>query len=224
MDKMLYIVDYPRKSAYAEAAIIPVSYDYDRIERCPECGGAVSGAYWMQPRELVLTSRKVPDFLYAYCDNVPFLLSENAIDKICKARLTGIEAAEEIELVRFQRKSKSDNLPPKYYRIKLARSRITVDHEKSVIHYGRVPAGRKLCPLCHQVDYTMDFTRRICFNMDDYEGFDIFQTYELGNTVCLSQQFVDFCRENGLTNLHCTPAQKSGGEVARYFLDNVEEP
>ena len=222
MDKTFYIVEHPRTPAFAEAAIIPVAYDYDRIDRCPECGSFVSGAYWISPREVVLTSRKCPDFLYNYCDNVDFLLSEKALDLILHSELTGIVKTEEIEQVRFQRKSKKETPIPKYFHIELARSRITVDHEKSVIHYGKTPSGRALCQLCHQVDYTMDFTRKLTFHMDNYEGYDIFQTYEMGNIVLLSQRFVNFCRENSLTNLHCTPIQTYGKREAEYFLDGIE--
>ena len=32
----LYMVDYPRKSAFAESALIDVRYDYDRFTACPE--------------------------------------------------------------------------------------------------------------------------------------------------------------------------------------------
>ena len=32
MNEKLYIVDYPKKSDYAEAALIQVQYDYDRFD------------------------------------------------------------------------------------------------------------------------------------------------------------------------------------------------
>ena len=65
MDEKFYIVDYPKKSDYAEAALIQVQYDYTKFDACPQCGRRVSGAYWEKPREVVLTKHKVPDFLYA---------------------------------------------------------------------------------------------------------------------------------------------------------------
>lgn len=222
MDQSLYIVDYPKKNDYAEAYPIPVEVDFDRMVHCPECGRWVSGGYWAQPREVVLTSRKIPDFLYAYCDHSPFLLTEHALEMIRQAGLTGIEKAEEIEQVRFQRKSKKETPIPHYFHIELVRSRITVDHEKSVIQYGTVSSDSGTCPLCRQVPKTMDFTRYLSFRMEAYEGYDIFHIYEMGNTVFLSQRFVDFCREAGLTNLHFTPARKYGRWAAEYFLDGNE--
>ena len=97
MNNNLFLVDYPRKTKFAEAAPISVTYDYNKFVSCPECGARVSGAHWEQPREVVLTSRKTPDFLYAYCDNAPFLLSEVALETIRSASLTGIKHAEKLK-------------------------------------------------------------------------------------------------------------------------------
>lgn len=218
---VLYTAEYPRKATYAEAYPIDVEYDYDRYVSCPRCGRRVSGAYWLRPREVVLTKRNAPDFLYAYCDQVPFVISENALEKLRAGGLTGIAHAEEIELVRFQRKAKTETPIPKYYHIELARSRITVDHEASVIKYGKLH-DEAICPLCRQVPATFNFIRSLSLHTEAYEGFDIFQIYELGDTVFLSQRFVDFCRENHLTNLHFVPAQKHGQELSSYFLDGNE--
>lgn len=212
----LYIVDYPRKSEYAEAAVIPIEHDYDRIDHCPECGGYVSGAYWLPPREVVLTKHKAPDFLYAYCDNVPFVVSERVVEAIRSTKLTGLLVAEEIETVRFQRKPKQEKYLPKYYHIEVARSRITIDHEHSVIKYGNRKDGPG-CPLCRQVPATYDFFRNLSLNLKEYEGYDIFQIYELGNTLFLSQRFIDMIGEWGFTNLCCTPASDHGRDMWDYF-------
>lgn len=220
MNEKLYIVDYPKKSDYAEAALIQVQYDYDRFDVCPQCGRRVSGAYWKKPREVVLTKHKVPDFLYAYCDNVPFLVSDNFLAKYFAAGLKGIQCAEEIESVRYQRTSKNDSAVPRYFHIELLRSQITVDHQKSIITYGKAD-GDLFCPLCNQVPGTYDFIRSLSFK-GAFEGYDIFQTYKLGNTVLLSQRFVDFCNENKFTNLHFAPAEKHGRWAASYFLDGIE--
>lgn len=216
------MVDYPRKPEFAEVAVFPVTYDYDKFVSCPRCGKRVSGAHWKQPREIVLTSRKTPDFLYAYCDNVPFLLSEAALDAITSAGLSGITCAEKIEFSRFQRKSKKETYVPSYYHIELERSQITVDHPHSIISYGK-PNTRDACTLCRQIPSTYDFFRSLAFHMEFYEGYDIFQIYELGNQVFLSQRFVELCAQKGLTNLHYSPACKYGKWVAEYFLDGNED-
>lgn len=226
MKPELYIVTYPQTTKYAEAALTDdVKYDYDRVERCHLCGERVSGGFWMQPREVALTNRRVPDFLYSFsCE--PFLISERALTVIRQEGLTGIKNVQEIEHVRFQRKGKKEVPIPKYYFIELERSKMTIDHEKSVIVYGSCREGEpysKACPLCRQIPGTYDFLRHLEFHTERYEGYDIFFTYELGESAFLSQRFVDVCRENGLTNLHFRPAAKYGTKEARYFLDGIED-
>lgn len=223
MYPQLYIVDYPRKTAkYAEAYPIDCNLDYDKTMRCPLCGHYVSSAYWTSPREVVLTSRKVPDFLYDYSGSSPFVISDRAVQVLKEAGITGIVNAEEIDHVRFQRKSKKEDVIPRYFYIDLARSRITINHEKSVIRYGR-SKYEYTCELCRQIPYTYDFTRHLSFNMDVYEGYDIFQIYEMGNAVFVSQRFMDVCNENHLTNLHVTAAENYGQWAAAYFLDGDED-
>lgn len=217
----LYIVEYPIGNQYAEASPIPVVYDYDKMDYCPECGNRVSGGYWLRPREVVLNRHKAPDFLYAYCDNEPFVVTERVLDAMRSAGLTGLLKAEEIETVRFQRNPKQEKYLPKYYHIEVARSRITINHEHSVIKYGNRKDGPG-CPLCRQVPATYDFFRSLTMNMEAYEGYDIFLTYELCNTLFLSQRFMNMVGEYGLTNLHCTPVQIHGQWAWKYFLEDDE--
>ena len=221
MNNYLYVVGYPDEPEFAEAWPIEVEHDYDNFVSCPLCGERVSGALWKRPREVVLTSRKVPDFLYAYCDNVPFVISQNAIGKIQEAGLKGITVAEEIETVRFQRKSKTETPIPKYYHVELARSRITINHEKSNIVYQPSASG-KSCQLCRQVPAMYNFFRKLILNTDCYEGYDIFHIYEMGDAVFLSQKFVDFYKESGLTNLHFNPAETHDQQAVSYFLGDNE--
>lgn len=223
MEQELYIVKYPWKTEYAEGDVDRAEFDDNRIVQCPLCGRRVSGSYWMHPREVALTKRKAPDFLYADY-SLPFLISEHALEIINQAGLTGITNAEEIELTHFKRKGKKESFIPRYYYIELARSKMTINHEKSVIVYGNQETGSyaKVCPLCRPVPGTYDFLRHLEFNMEQYEGYDIFFTYELCGSAFLSKRFVDVCQANRLTNLHFTPASKHGSEEAAYFLDGIE--
>lgn len=228
MERELYIAIRPLTEKYAEAyASDDIEYDDNAIDLCPLCGGWVSGSYWMRPREVVLTKRKMPDFLYCYGGSkTPFLISERAFTIICQEGLTGIKDAQEIEFVRFQRKAKKEVPIPKYYYVELERSKMTINHEKSSIVYGGCREGggySKACPLCRQVPGTYDYFRHLEFHMEQYEGYDIFFIYELGTRTFLSRRFVDVCRKYGLTNLHFTPAEKYGARSARYFLDGIED-
>ena len=109
MSNQLYIVDYPSKLEYAEEVPrMDKNYDFSKIDKCTECGSNVSGGFWLPPRQVVLSSRKVPDFLYTYGGNTPFLLSKNALMKIQQAGLRGITFAEKIDKVRFHKKSKKE--------------------------------------------------------------------------------------------------------------------
>ena len=227
MGPELYIATYSWKTKYAEAALIDnVEYDDSKADVCPLCGKRVSGSLWMRPREVVLTNRRVPDFLYSFSSRADFLISERALAVIRQEGLTGIKDVQEIEHVRFQRKGKKEVPIPKYYYIDLERSKMTIDHAKSSIAYGNCREGdpySKVCPLCRPVPGTYDFLRHLEFHTEKYEGYDIFFTYELGTTTFLSKRFVDVCRENGLTNLHFRPAAKYGTKEAKYFLDGIED-
>lgn len=228
MERELYIAIYPMTGKYAESyPPDDVEYDDNVADLCPLCERRVSGSYWMRPREVVLTSRRVPDFLYRYGGSkTPFLISERALTVIRQEGLTGIKDAQEIEYVRFQRKAKKEVPIPKYYYLELERSKMTINHEKSSIVYGSCSEGdpySKACPLCRQVPGTYDYQRHLEFHMEQYEGYDIFFIYELGTKTFLSRRFVDVCRKYRLTNLHFTPAEKYGARSARYFLDGIEE-
>lgn len=226
MKPEFYIVMDPWKTEYATGELPDnVVFDFDKMERCPLCGAPVSGGYWPRPREVALTNRRVPDFLYSYSYE-PFLISERALAVIQQARLTGIRDVQEIEHVRFQRKGKKEIPIPKYYYLELVQSKMTINHEKSLIAYGKCRKGdpySRACPLCHPVPGTYDFLRHLEFHTEQYEGYDIFFTYEMGGLALLSQRFVDVCQENGLTNLHFRPTAKFLEKEARYFLDGIED-
>ena len=210
MNNQLFILKHPIEYKYAEDASLiskayAQQYDFTQTTQCPVCGRDASRALWLQPRQVVLTSRKLPDFLHTVKSRVPYLLSERALTEIQNAGLTGIIKAEPIEHIRYLRKAKIDPPIPNYYYIEVARSKITVNHELSKIRYGTL-RNEDPCPLCRQVPAVWMAAKELVFNMEAYEGYDIFHIYELGETTFVSQRFVDFCQEKKLTNFLYCPA------------------
>lgn len=219
----LYVVDYPDNARFAEAVSELADYDHEKYVSCPQCGSRVSGSYWVHPREAKLTKHNIPDFLYTVSSNTPFLLSERALKEIRQAGMTGLICAEEIESVSFQRKSKKSIDIPKYYYIELARSPITIDHKNSQIIYGGSYGGGVKCPLCRQIPRTYDFFRGLAFQGNDENIYDMFHIYELGDTVLLSQRFVDFYHQSGLTGLCFSPAKEYGRESTDFLFGKENE-
>lgn len=149
------------------------------------------------------------------------MVTDRVLDGIKSAGLAGLLAAEEIENVRFQRKPKLEKHLPKYYHIEVARSRITIDHEHSVIKYGNRKNGPG-CPLCRQIPATYDFFRNLSLNMEKYEGYDIFQTYELCNQLLVSQRFVEMAERLGLTGLHYKKVEQYRSDCWEYMFPEAE--
>jgi uncharacterized protein YbaR (Trm112 family) len=212
MNSPFYIVEYPRDSKFAEDAPLITGptvpqYDDSLKKVCPVCGRNVSGGLWLRPRHIVLTSRRIPDFLYTYSDEIPFLLSDHALKEFQNAGLNGILKAEPIEYSRYLRKSKQEVPIPTYYHVEVARSRITIDQENSNICYHSHLEGVP-CPICRPVPAVRMAVQNLTYHMEQYEGYDIFQTYEQGDTLFVSQRFIDFVQARKLTNFHCCPAHK----------------
>lgn len=219
METQFYIVEQP-DGKYAEEACLASTLKVHGDESqdvCPRCGGGVSGLGWLRPRNIVLTNRRIPDFFYLWGANVPFLLSERALKVIQEAGLTGIRNVEPIDDARFLRKSKKEVPIPQYYHFELPFSRITMDQERSIIGYGPIVAEDRICPQCNPYGRSKNGYYGVSYHMENFEGYDIFHTFENCNTVFVSQRFVDVCRENGLTNLHICPIQDRGKESWKLF-------
>ena len=74
------------------------------------------------------------------------------------------------------------------------------------------------CTLCNNVPATRNFIHYLSLNMEKFEGYDIFQVYEMGERVFISKRFLDFCQKNKLTNLYCRPAEIYCKKEVEYFL------
>jgi hypothetical protein len=224
MDIQIYKVEQP-DGYYAEEACLAYmepEYDFTPRELCPKCGKTLNSGYWLRPRHIVLTNRRIPDFLYVWGTSVDFLLSERALEVIREAGLTGIKNVEPIDSARFLRKAKKEVAIPQYYHFEVERSMIQLDREHSRIKYGSTVHEDWICPLCDPVGRTKDFLYGVNFHMDAYEGYDIFHTIENFDSLFVSKRFVDVCREAGLTNLHVCPVQGWGKDGSDFLGINFD--
>ena len=212
MDTQIYVVEQPDGHYAEDACLVSTKseYDFSPREACPKCGKQLNSGYWLKPRHIVLTNRRVPDFFYVWGTSVDFLLSERALQVIREAGLTGIKNVEPIDSARFLRKAKKEVPIPQFYHFEVERSMIRLNHERSCISYGKTVHPERICSLCDPLGRTRDFYRGAVFHMEDYEGYDIFHTIENGDTLFVSHRFVDVCREAGLTNLRVCPVQNWG--------------
>lgn len=190
---MFYKITWPADGKFAECYPVDAVYTSDGISRCPNCNGAWEGRYWTHPRTLKITKSKYPDFLWT----TPYpAVSERFKQLYEQSGLTGILEFDPIENYALRK-----NAPecPKYYTFKRFRSQMKINHEKSDIKWLNV--ARDICPICHPMGKTFSEIYSLVLDEEKYEGMDVFILNETGMGTYVSERFVEFVRENGLTNL-----------------------
>lgn len=202
-----YEVRLPGNGKYAESFGVNPEYDFTPRALCPVCGQNLSPGYWIHPRQLSLTKRKTPDILACYSAESLFLFSERAIQAMQKHGITGITKIEKTDSVVFQRKSSDPTPPPDYYDLLFVRSRVTINHQESKIKYLHNYVDKPICPVCCPVGRLSHEYYELVYNMEEYEGYDIFHTWERGGTVFVSQKFLDMWKEEKLTGLWYSTAE-----------------
>lgn len=205
----IYVVTFPpySENPYAECYRNNPVYNHNITVNCPICGSSVSDSYWTYPRCLTITNSRYADFLY--WGPSPFVVSTRFKELYEKSDLKGITAFEPIDSFKVQKLKKGNSMPEAYYVPVLCRSRIKIDREKSKITYLDDDSDDEanICELCNPVK-ELDFSiEKLVLNMTNYEGEDIFHTYESGMRTYLSQRFVEFVEQNGLTNLSCVKVE-----------------
>ena len=166
--------------------------------RCPFCGRRVTGGRWIHPKNIRLTKKAEPDILPGDGINGYFLVSENFMQKYKESGLTGILSFDKIDEVNPSRKG--GVVKNNYYSVEIARSMIAINLEKCDISFGNIDES-KICPQCNPAGATMDFIRKLAFNMENDEGYDIFRIYGMGEAVFFSERFIRFCEEEKISNL-----------------------
>ena len=214
MMEEIYNVIYPEKDIFADAYVMDPVYDPNSRDLCICCNRPVSGMEWCDPKSVKLKRSKMPDFLYGYGFDMPFLISEKVLSAYSCSNLSGILGYDKIEKIVSTRKTVTDN----YFHIKVKRLDLPIDHKKSKIVYGKVPREKK-CAVCDSVGRTKDFIYTLHLVMDNYDGTDIFKIYELGDLVFVSKRFLDFCQTHNFSNINVRQLGDYNRHLQLYFSD-----
>ena len=197
MNSTTYIAIYPPTTKYAWGEVVKPIYDEENIPLCPVCKGYVSGMKWVGEKTLEIRGRKnIPDFLYAYGINIPFVISEKALKILKENGIKGIVNVDKIDKI-IVKKEPIDQI---FYVATLERCIYPIDHTRSKIIFGEHHPERK-CKLCNPFGATHDFTLGLYFDPQAKVDMDIFKIYEMGDSVFFSEKFVKVCQKNNLTGL-----------------------
>lgn len=165
--------------------------DFNLIEKCPLCGANISGGKHLRPYNVVLSSKKLGDFIFGLFEF--FIVSANFKEKYEKSGLTGIKEFRKIDRLRFRK----DIIDAEYYevvpeRVNVRPEPIEVDEEDS---------RRGKCELCNprgKIDYGI---RGLKMNLNGLDKTpEVFLTYTRCSSIFCNQNFVDFCFEQKFTN------------------------
>ncbi len=215
---IIYNVIYPKNAKFAEAEAINPEYNYRKFDKCPSCGRRVSGCKWMGKKEIKLSKKNLPDFLYIYGGaDTPFLVSKRALDVLRENEVSGILKAEPLDVVRL----KKEVLDVKYYTLNLQREPYPIDHQRSKIVYGDNLHAR--CSVCDPIGRTKDIIVELYFKSDVTVSYDIFKIYDLGDSVFLSERFTDVCRKNGLTGLCYVDMKEHYTSETVFSFEEIED-
>lgn len=198
MNSNTYIAIYPPTAKYAWGEVVDPIYDENNISLCPMCKGFLSGMNWIGEKTLEIRGRKnIPDFLYAYGINNPFVVSEKALTVLKENDIKGITDTEKIDRIIVKKEITNQT----FYMMTLERCIFPIDYTQSKIVFGKNFHPERKCKLCNPVGRTKDFILGLYFDRKTDVDMDIFHTYEMGDTVFLSEQFVKVCQANNLTGL-----------------------
>ncbi len=216
MDSKLYIIVYPSTSKYAEGEIINPEYDSTQRDFCPMCGQPVSSSKWAGERVVKVNKKNIPDFLYLYGSNMPFVISEKGYRILNENGITGVVKANKIDKIIF----KENNMNETFYQLYLERMSYAIDHINSNIVYGEERVGEK-CELCSPSGKTIDF---ICgFRLGMKIDKDIFNIYEMGDAVLVSERFIQVCKDNKLIGLFYEEVRDYNSAEGIYSKEEIIE-
>ncbi|MBR4257061.1 MAG: hypothetical protein IKQ18_07825 [Clostridia bacterium] len=210
----IYEYQMPPVMYYAEGEAL-CKPDFDNYEKCPLCketvGWVPKRPYRIQLKGRVKT-RPLPDDLFIWTW-FQMGFSKKTVETVEKYGITGIEYYEKADKYVW----KNETIDCEYYLPKIKRIELPTDFKKSRFSWLRQSEDdlKPYCKLCTRETKTYIFMMGLYFEMDKYDGTDIFKTYEWGDMIFVSQRFVDMVNNEGLTNFHFRPTRRIGDELLK---------
>lgn len=165
---------------------------------CPKCGGPIGRLEWLEPRKVKFSKPKYGEFVYGH----NLLVSERFKTLYESSGLKGIQSFLPVEVAKARvAHLRGKPLPDtQYYALELVRSYARLDLKLSKIS-GQKQEHR--CDLCTPLPITMNEIDGLYLDDSEWKGESIFHLHEMGATIFISQEFVDFCLEHKFTNFKC---------------------
>lgn len=167
----------------------------EKIE-CPKC--KLSTRYKLfSPFELELSNANFGDVVHV--DGMDLIVSERFKSIYYKSNLKGIEEFIPINKVIVKR-NRNKLEPPKYYYARLKWIKANYDPENVNIQnaINSFANSEHICEVCDTLGRRDINGYKIIINESD--SYDVFNSYEIKN-ILMSQNFVDWCLENGISNV-----------------------
>ena len=206
----IYVENYPLwdkkgRLKYAEVTKFLGDFHFENSNIvCPLCGRTLRKQVFEHPYYIKISNTRFPDCLNRM---VPFIVSERFVELYSKSNLKGIYAFDKIDEVTANY-NKANKIPPNYYiAYVMVDPKLHIDRNQSSFTYLKCESNKTHCEICKLPGGTNSSTHKIVLKMEDWSGFDVFKIMELGNLTFYSQRFVDFIRENQLTNFWIEPIE-----------------
>ena len=207
--------------AYADL-IAPVNRgEYDR---CPACGGAVSGLRWIEPRRVKLSSAKPEkwgDFIWGA--GFPLIVSERFKTVYEAERLTGIaEFSLPVEVTRVGTRKKGDfpALLPDYHLVSVPWGGANQDDVASEVVHEK--PEKIVCAYC-RLGVSWRKQPRIIIEENTWDGSDIFRPRGAPIQFMVSERFKEVAEAHSFKNIWLIPSEKYGYDVRRPGLWYIHE-
>ncbi len=205
------LFDKKGRYKYAEGYFVDSDFTYEDSEpRCHSCGRYAYYQIYKHPIHMKLSNPRFPDRVHQMAS---FVVSERFVERYQSSGLKGLDRFVEIDKTIVLR-NKINAIPPKYYiAYPLVDPVMHIDRELSRFEYLRNPP-KNLCDVCNLPGGSWHTIHHIQLQAGIKNEYDVFRIMETNNMVFYSQAFVDFIRENQLTNFWVESLETYKGGIA----------